>query len=323
MLLSLFALTLMPATGQLQSSSSSSSSASTPPAIPTYYLYPSTLYDFETPSLAFSPLPYLYNPPTSAAQPFTWPTVITTGNGGGGVAELNSPFDALYALPPSGDQYAFIQTSPNSLPGQQVSNMSAPALLSGNQSYYITFFYAARAASTDEAEPGWQTQSTLTVVVNGNTVWSSVPNITDRFGWTLAQTDPFPGLGVGDFVDFVVTSSSNDDHAVLVDSVTISVVPTLVFTQGAPIVPDTLYGFETPVADTVVDFPTYASYLYIYNPGITSNPAQPWQFAVNPLDSNIGLGGIAQMRSPFDPPPPIHPPDNVQVRHRQSLMPHR
>ena len=294
--------------------------------LPTYYMYPGTLYDFENPSLAFTS-PYLYNPPTSVTQPFTWPIVVTAViNGGGGVGQVGGPFDPpAPSTPPSGFQYAFMQTSPNSNAGLQLSNMSATAMLSGNQSYYITFYYGARAQGNREVEPGWQTQSTLTVVVNGNTVWSSGPNITDIKGWMYGQTSTFIGIRGADSLSFVVTSSSNDDHCILVDAITIvagtapplsgstgsnaPAFPPLVFTPGGPIVPDTVYDFESPVAST---------YGFIYNPAVTTSaPVQPWQFAIDPLTTSLGLGGIALFGGPFDPPQPARPPNNQQVRHRQ------
>ena len=227
--------------------------------------------------------------------------------------------------PPAGRQYAFIQTSANSLSGLSLSNMTAIAQLSGNQNYYITFSYGARKQSNDEVEPGWQTQSTLTVTVNGLTVWTSGPNITDLGGWTPATTNTFPGVQGPDAIAFIVQSSTNDDHAILVDTITIRPgtapapgsstgggapqYPPIVFTPGGIIVPDTLYDFETPFT------------AYTYNPNITSTPAQPWSFAVNPTATaatDPGLGGVAATNSPFDPPPPTRAPNNVQYAFVQT-----
>ena len=292
--------------------------------LPTYYMYPSVLYNFENPSLAFTS-PYQYNPPTNVFQPFTWPVVVTSvRNGGGGLAQSGSPFDPpAPAAPPSGSQYAFIQTSANSLSGLQLSNMSAVAQLSGNLNYYITFWYGARAQNNDEPEPGWQTQSTLTVTVNGNTVFSSGPNITDIRGWMYGQSNTFPGVQGPDAIYFIVQSSSNHDHTILIDAITIvagtapalgsstggnggpPTFPPIVFRQGGSIVPDTLYDFETPAANNPQ---------YTYCPNITSTPVQPWQFPLNPSSiTDWGLGGIAQSGGPFDPPAPARPPNNIQV----------
>ena len=289
--------------------------------VPTYFMYPSVTYNFENPSLAFTSS-YQYNPPLSVFQPFTWPMVITNvRNGGGGVAQVGGPFDPpAPTTPPSGTQYAFIQTSANSYAGLTLSNMSAVAQLSGNQNYYITFYYAARSANNDEVEPGWQTQSTLTVTVNGIAVWTSGPNITDIAGWTYAQSSTFPGVAGPDALYFIVTSTSNDDHTILIDAVTIvaGTAPTLtstgtsgptfppvVFVPGGVIVPDVLLDFESPAAN---------SPQYIYCPNITSSPTQPWSFPRNPSSTtDWGLGGIAQSGSPFDPPPPTTAPNNIQV----------
>ena len=293
---------------------------------PTYFMYTGITYNFENPSLAFTS-PYQYNPPTSVFQPFTWPMVITNvRNGGGGLAQVGGPWDPpAPSTPPSGTQYAFIQTSANSFAGLQLSNMSAVAQLSGNQNYYITFYFGARAANNDEVEPGWQTQSTLSVTVNGITVWTSGPNITDVAGWTYAQTSTFPGVQGPDAIYFIVQSTSNDDHAILIDAITIVAgtapslsssaggspgYPPIVFRQGGIIVPDTLYDFETPAANS----PQYA-----YCPNITTSPAQPWSFPLNPSSTtDFCLGGVAQSGSPFDPPPPTTAPNNIQYAFIQT-----
>ena len=294
--------------------------------LPTYYMQAGMTYNFENPSLAFT-TPYQYNPPTSVFQPFTWPLVIAAGvrNGGGGLAAVGSPWDPpAPATPPSGSQYAFIQTSANSNAGLQLSNMTALAQLYSQTSYYMTFYYAARSQNNDENEPGWQTQSTLTVTVNGLTVWSSGANVTDLAGWMYAQTSTFPGVTGPDPVNFIVSSSSNDDHAILIDSITINVgtapslssstggvgLPAIVFRQGGPIEPDTLYDFETPAANNPQ---------YIYCPNVTSTPAQPWNFPLNPSStSDWCLGGVAQTGGPFDPPPPTQAPNNIQVSETHS-----
>ena len=193
--------------------------------VPTYYLSSDVTYDFENPSLAFTD-PYQYNPPLSSTQPFTW-SIINLGGviyGGGGVAAVGSPWDPpAPTTPPSGSQYGFLQTSPNNDPGLQLSNMTAAASLSAGYYYNITFYYAARAGgSPGEMGPDYDTQSTLTVLANGVQVWTSGPNLSDSGGWVYAVSASFAGVqGGGNTIQFIDQSSSNDDHTILIDSVTI------------------------------------------------------------------------------------------------------
>ena len=204
--------------------------------LPTYYVYADQTVSFENPSLAFTSN-FQYNPPLSASQPFTW-SLITIGGvnyGGGGLASLGSPWDPPSpSTPPSGSQYALLQTSPNGVLGLQLSNMSASAYLTGGYSYNVTFYYAARAASSSEPEAGNATQSTLSVLINGAQVWTSGPNLSDTGGWIYAVSSSFAAANGVNSIVFVDQSSTNDDHAVLVDSVTIVNVGGVGSAPGSP-----------------------------------------------------------------------------------------
>ena len=96
-----------------------------------------------------------------------------------------------------------------------MTNMSVPVALIGGANFYITFFYATRAAT------GSATQSTLRVLVNGAQVWSSGTNLTTA-GWQPATTSGFVSTNGGiNLLQFVDTSSSGLDKTVLIDSITV------------------------------------------------------------------------------------------------------
>ena len=69
---------------------SSSSTGAAPAGLSVHTLVSGVTYGFDSLSLVGG---YQYNPPTSAAQPFTWPLI---GLGGGGVAQLGRSVIAFY-----------------------------------------------------------------------------------------------------------------------------------------------------------------------------------------------------------------------------------
>ena len=257
---------------------------------------------FEAPAVG-----YTYNPTQTALQPWVWPANL------GGLAASGSPWDPPYPgtpndSPPSPNQYAFLQTSPNNAPGMQVTNMTATlAGLIGGQSYTLTFWYASRGSGYNN------TQSTMTLYLAGTAVWQSPVNISDLSGWTFVSTT-FTANAAALTLMFGVVSTSNGDHAVLVDSVYVA--PTLAPppTSGSVTPPiGAPLSFESPSLNpTVYGAPTNGLQYYIYNPLITPN--QPWTFT--PSQGGIGISGCA-----WDPPPPTAPPQGVQYAFLQ-VSPH-
>ena len=237
---------------------------------------------------------FIYNPPITSLQPWSFTNVL------GGIALTGSPLDPPAPVtPPAGSQYAFLQTSPNSVAGFQSSAMwtTLSGLTSGS-SYVISFYWAVRAENNDETEPGYDSQSQITVIVNGVNVYTSQQNLSDPYGgWAQAISGQFVASGSSAPIVFTVTSLSNDDHTILFDSVVVaapSAFPTSSLAVG------TIGGFESPA--------NWGNNYY-YNPPVTV--LQPWTWPVN-------LGGIAVLGSPFDAPPPTTNPSPNQYAFIQS-----
>jgi len=167
---------------------------------------------------------YWYNPPISNQQPWTWT------QGLGGIALTGSPWDPPPpVIPPSGPQYAFLQTSPNGATGNQSTTMSTTVTgLTAGASYVLRFYWGTRSASG-----GYQTQSTLIVSVNNAAIWTSPSNIADATGWQTASSTAFTPSSTSLSLLFSVTSTSNNDHAVLIDGLSFS----RVSSTGTTIVP--------------------------------------------------------------------------------------
>ena len=251
--------------------------------------------NFESPTSL--PNGYQYNVGTSVLQPWTW----TAQQGGIGAA--GGPWDPPYPgtpndAPPSAAQYAFLQTSPGTQGNMRVSNMSATVVgLTAGGSYNVSFYFAARSqGGIDNA-----TQSQLTVYMSGQQIWQSVPAILDLNGWAPAS-GLFTASSSSGLLLFQVVSTTDQDHAVLVDSV--RVLPTGV----SPLVGSTaISGGSSNVALSFGSPPLNGSYYgpgvslqpYWYNPPISAQ--QPWVWT--PYQ-----GGIAITGSPFDPPAPVLPP---------------
>ena len=245
---------------------------------------------------------WIFNPPITPAQPWTFTNTL------GGIAFTGSPYDPpAPAAPPAGSQYAFLQTSPNSRTGFQTSSMSTTLTgLNTGSTYVVSFFWAARAASNDESEPGYDTESQITVTVNGVNVYTSGQNLVDSAGWTQVVSNQFTASGSSLPIVFAVNSQSNNDHTILLDTIIVAAPGSFpVITPTNPVVTGslavgTLGTFESP---------NNLNPSYLYNPTVTV--LQPW------IWSN-GLGGVAEVGSPFDPPPPTVNPSPDQYAFLQT-----
>ena len=71
--------------------SSSSSSSTGSASAPVYYLFPGSTYGFD----AVNVNGFVYDPPVTATQLFTWPTGINLGLGGGGIAQSGRSVQGL------------------------------------------------------------------------------------------------------------------------------------------------------------------------------------------------------------------------------------
>ena len=156
--------------------------------------------------------PYVYNAPISNSQPWTFTLQQ------GGIATTGSAFDPPQpSTPPTGNQYAFLQTSPNGALYDGSSSMSTTLTgLTGTNPYWLSFYWAARLASGGSA-----TQSQLSVSVNGVQVYLSTANLTDSAGWKQVNTSRWSmtsGSATAQIV-FTVVSLSNNDHSILIDGI--------------------------------------------------------------------------------------------------------
>ena len=234
---------------------------------------------------------YDYNTPVSPFQPWVWT------QGQGGRAGIGSPFDPPPpTTPPSGSQYAFLQTSPNGNSATSASMTGIITGLSAVNSYFVSFYWALRAQQNTaggDVGAGNQTQSSFTVLVNGQVVYASANNLTDAGGWIYTQTSAWQPVALSNgqaTVQFLVQSTTTQDHTVLFDDILISL-------AGAIPVP-TLSDFESPNTGA-----------WVYTPPVTVQ--QPWTFTANRC-------GIAHAGSPWDPPPPAQPPSNGQYAFLQT-----
>ena len=248
--------------------------------------------NFESPTSL--PNGYQYNVGTSVLQPWTW----TAQQGGIGAA--GGPWDPPYPgtpndAPPSASQYAFLQTSPGDACCRG-SNMSATVSgLTAGSSYNVSFYFAARSQGGIDNS----SQSQLTVFMNGQQIWQSVPAIQDLNGWAPAS-GLFTASSTTAQLVFQVLSTSDNDHAILVDSVRVQPTASPLATAGST-------GINTIIALSFGSPPLNGSYYgpgvslqpYWYNPPISAQ--QPWVWT--PYQ-----GGIAITGSPFDPPAPVLPP---------------
>jgi hypothetical protein len=271
---------------------------------PAYSLAIGTVYGFESPgSLANGN--YGYGPPMTVLQPWSW----TPGQGGIGAS--GGPFDPPYPgtpndSPPSPNQYAFIQTSPNNAVGMRTSSLtSALTGLLGGLSYTISFYYAARS----QGYTGNATQSQMTLYLGAQQIWQSPAAILDLSGWTyVSQT--FAPVSSSANLTFAVVSSSDNDRSILVDTVVVAPTTMPLLTSGSLTTASTAaLSFETPSLNPT-SYPGVTSIQsYLYSPQITAS--QPWTFT--PYQ-----GGIAITGSPWDPPSPITPPNGVQYAFLQT-----
>jgi hypothetical protein len=183
---------------------------------PTGSLLIGKLYGFETPVLNGSAYgagltlqPYSYNPLILITQPWTWTWEL------GGIALIGSPWDPpAPSQPPGGAQYGYIQTSPNGALGDQTSTMwSTLTGMTSGSSYKLSFYIATRGSGYNA------TQSTLTVTVGTHTVYTSNRNLHDAAGWKKQNAAQFTATAASATISFSVVSSSNQDHAVLIDNV--------------------------------------------------------------------------------------------------------
>ena len=263
-----------------------------------------TFSGFESPSVGS----YQYNPPTSVIQPWTW-----TPNQGG-VGTSGGPFDPPYPgtpndSPPSPNQYAFIQTSPNGALNMQVSNVSCTLSgLSSGTAYNLSFWYAARS----NGYSGNLTQSQLTVYLGGAQLWQSVASIQDIAGWAPASV-VFTASASSGLLLFNVVSGSNNDRSILLDSVVAAPTASPLLTAGT-VAANTApaFSFETPILNGTYFGASVSLQNYLYNPQITAS--QPWAFTPS-------QGGIAFTGSPWDPPSPTTPPAGAQYAFIQ-VSPH-
>jgi hypothetical protein len=157
-------------------------------------------------------VPVSYNPPPSATQPWTWTYAL------GGIATAGSPWDPdAPSAPPSGAQYAFIQTSAAGAANERQSSMSC--LLTGlvpSVYYQISFYLATRGGGYLD------TQSQVTLFVAGQNVYTSVPDVSDAGGWTQQFSTRFTVSSTGAVpLVFFVSSTDDADHAILIDSVVV------------------------------------------------------------------------------------------------------
>ena len=296
---------------------------------------------FEAPAIGA----YQYTPALSIIQPWTWTITGSQGLGGlggqGGSVDdtligghshvcmclltnfvlcvpvyvyhvLFSPFDPPYLTvdiaPPSPNQYAFLQTSPNGATGFRFSNMSATlGGMTAGSSYNLSFWYAARS----NGDTGNATQSTMTVYVGGVAVWMSATNITDLNGWTWVFTT-FNATAANTSLVFAVVSTSDNDRSVLVDSVLVMPTGVLLPSTGAvalssPNAP-IAFSFEQPILNSTIVGASLQP--YIYNPQ-PINAQQPWAWTWQ-------QGGIALQGGPWDPPAPATPPSGSQYAYIQT-----
>ena len=171
------------------------------------------LNSFDTPVMEGN---YDYNPPELPDQPWVWTAGL------GGRAKLGSPFDPpAPSAPPSGNQYAFLQTAPNGA-GATYSQMSVTLSgLDSGSSYTTSFYWAVRSTGSANVT----TQSQFSVVVNGQVVFQSPQNVSDAGGWTQVTTGAWTPTGVSNglaTMTFYVQATSLEDHAVLFDSITVA-----------------------------------------------------------------------------------------------------
>ena len=122
-----------------------------------------------------SPLPpngaYIYNPPVTPIQPWTWP-------GFGGVGVSGHDFDPPPPTqPPSPAQYGFIQISPSNAPDWYNSSMWTNVTgLTANQQYNLSWYSGVRY----DSGTGNQTTSQETVLFNNVPIWMSAPTLAMR-----------------------------------------------------------------------------------------------------------------------------------------------
>ena len=109
---------------------------------------------------------------------------------------------------------------------------------------------------------------------------------------------------------FAVVSSSNNDHAVLVDTV-------VIFGTGSPLPTTGTLALGTSSTSTALSFESPS-----LNPQGVSLQAHMsitlQSVLVNHGVGTSGLGGIALTTGPFDPPAPVGPPDGSQYAFVQT-----
>jgi hypothetical protein len=153
---------------------------------------------------------YAYNPLITPSQPWAFTPFQ------GGIAYTGSPWDPPAPVaPPAGSQYAFLQTSPHSAANDGTSSMSTMVSgLTGGPYFTISYYWGTRS--------GYATTSTLTVYVNGQTVYVSNANLSDAGGWKSATTPSFSAPSSPFSLTFTAVSVTNSDGAILLDAISMA-----------------------------------------------------------------------------------------------------
>ena len=244
---------------------------------------------FEYPNVATA---YSYNsqssPAISATQSWTW----MPSSSGGLANQVASGYAPSSGAAQDGIQFAYLQ---NSATVQSVYMQSYVTQLVPCTSYIVTFYWNTAA--------GAATTSQLSVLVDGVLVYQSAAGLSGGSVWQLASSGTFTSSGVSSLVVWANSSSSTGSSTVLLDKLTITTAAAATATL------DAYYGasFEYPTL-------TGAATIYQYQTAgqLALSAAQPWTF------SSPTNGGIALTGSPFDPPPPIAPPNGQQYAFIQT-----
>ena len=241
--------------------------------------------------------PYVYNPPITPFQHWTW-----TRYQGGIAGNQNNPWSPGNAAvnPPVGSQFAYLQVNPAGAPSgpgvYNYSNMST--VVSGfvpGQLYQLSFYLGVRS--------GFPQIMQMIVSINNVVIYTSAPNF-NQGGWTLINSSTFalpPGVTSAPLIFRAQSSQDNTDSAMVVDAITLyqPITVVTVIPPAPPVnYPLVFVPNPCPFPFSVVPalvFPEYYASAFLWSPPLTfsASPFSTSSFTIQ-FQLNIANTGAKQ-----------------------------